>query len=278
VEELRSVAAQWRRAGERIALVPTMGGLHPGHLALVAAAREQAGRVVASVFVNPTQFGAGEDFDRYPRDLERDASLLTDAGCDLLFAPPVEAVYPDGFRTTVHVAGLGARWCGAARPGHFDGVTTVVLKLLNMLAPDVAVFGEKDWQQLAIIRRMATDLDLPVEIAGAPTVRDSDGLALSSRNIFLTATERQAAAALPRVLAEAAGELRRGGPAAPVLDEAVAKLAAAGFREVDYVALVDECSLEPVPAAAPGSRLLAAARIGSTRLIDNLSVGPAETR
>ncbi len=272
VAELRAATAAFRQAGERVALVPTMGALHAGHLALIAEARRRAGRVIASVFVNPTQFGPGEDFDRYPRQLEADARLLAEAGCDLLFAPAAEEVYPPGFATAVRVRGLSERWCGTFRPGHFEGVATIVLKLLHMAAPDLALFGEKDWQQLAIIRRLVRDLDLPVEIVGVPTVRAEDGLALSSRNAYLEGGARAAAAALPRVLRAAAAALAAGGPVEATLAQARADLAAAGFDPIDYLALVDEETLAPLDRLAPGARLLAAARIGGTRLIDNLAV------
>ena len=270
VAELRAGVAALRPG--RVALVPTMGALHAGHLALLAAARAAgADRVVASVFVNPTQFGPGEDFERYPRDEAGDAAALAAAGADLLFAPPVAAVYPAGHATTVRVAGLGDVLDGAARPGHFDGVATVVTKLLVAAAPDLAVFGEKDWQQLAVIRRLVADLALPVDIVGAPIVRDADGLALSSRNAYLDADERTRALALPRALETARAALRRGAPVASVLAAAAAAMVAAGFATPDYVALVD-ADLRPVEQLDGPARLLAAARIGRTRLIDNLAV------
>jgi pantoate--beta-alanine ligase len=281
VVALRDRVARFRRAGARVALVPTMGGLHAGHLRLVEEARQQADRVIASVFVNPTQFGANEDFDRYPRQLDADAAMLEGAGCDLLFAPPVLEVYPPGFETSVRVARLGESWCGAARPGHFDGVATVVAKLLNMAMPDVALFGEKDWQQLCIVRRLVRDLDLQVAIVGVPTVRDADGLALSSRNTFLTADERARAAALPRALHAAAQACAAGAPAADALASARQALLEAGFHAIDYLALVDEDTLEPLEQLRPGqrgARILAAARIGQTRLIDNLPVPAAEAQ
>jgi pantoate--beta-alanine ligase len=262
----------WRQAGHRIALVPTMGALHRGHLALVAAARSHADRVVASIFVNPTQFGEGEDFDRYPRQVEADAGMLREAGCDLLFVPPVPEIYPPGFSTLVRVAGLSERWCGADRPGHFDGVATVVARLLLLAKPDVALFGEKDWQQLAIIRRMVSDLGLGVAILGVPTVRDPDGLALSSRNAYLSGSERQAAVALPRALEAASAQIAAGGDVGPALEAAAKALRDACFSRIDYLALIDEETLEPLDRWRPGARLLAAARIGSTRLVDNLEV------
>lgn len=272
VADLRAGVAACRPG--RVALVPTMGALHAGHLALVAAARAAgATHVVASVFVNPTQFGPAEDFDRYPRDEAADAAALTAAGADLLFAPTVATMYPAGFATTVSVAGLGSVLDGAARPGHFDGVATVVAKLLLAAGPDLAVFGEKDWQQLTVIRRLVADLALPVAVVGAPIVRDADGLALSSRNAYLDADERRRALALPRALVAARDAILVGQPVADALAAAAAALTAAGFDAPDYVALVD-AGLAPVTALTGPARLLAAARIGRTRLIDNLAVAP----
>ena len=271
LEGLRAAVAAFRAAGEQVALVPTMGALHAGHMALVEAARRPGTRVVASIFVNPKQFGPAEDLSRYPRREAGDARMLTDAGCDLLWAPPVEVMYPAGFATTISVAGVSDGWDGAARPGHFDGVATVVAKLFCQVAPDRAYFGEKDWQQLAVIRRLVADLDLPVEIVGVPTQRDDDGLALSSRNIYLSPEERVAAVALPRALGVAAKAIGRGDPAADALAQAEAALEAAGFV-VDYVGLADAETLAGDPAADRPRRLLAAARLGGTRLIDNLAV------
>ena len=267
IAELRA----WRAGAEgAVALVPTMGALHAGHMALVAEARTRAPSVVASIFVNPLQFAANEDLARYPRREATDAALLKDAGVAVLWAPDAATVYPTGFATNIHVAGLGDGLCGATRPGHFDGVATVVAKLFNQVRPDVAVFGEKDWQQLAVVRRMAADLDLDVEIVGLPTQRDADGLALSSRNIYLTDDERRAARMLPRALGEAASAIGAGGDVGEALERARAALGKAGFA-VDYVELVDDAFM---PTVTPGTetRLLAAARIGSTRLIDNLAV------
>ena len=271
LEGLRAAVAAFRAAGEQVALVPTMGALHAGHMALVEAARRPGTRVVASIFVNPKQFGPAEDLSRYPRREAGDARMLTDAGCDLLWAPPVEVMYPAGFATTISVAGVSDGWDGAARPGHFDGVATVVAKLFGQVAPDRAYFGEKDWQQLAVIRRLVADLDLPVEIVGVPTQRDDDGLALSSRNIYLSPEERVAAVALPRALGVAAKAIGRGDPAADALAQAQAALEAAGFV-VDYVGLADAETLAGDPAADRPRRLLAAARLGGTRLIDNVAV------
>jgi len=276
LSELRRAIAAWRAAGERIALVPTMGALHAGHMALVEAARLAADRVVVSIFVNPKQFAPGEDLDRYPRREAADARMLAEGGCDLLWAPPVDEMYPAGFATNVSVSGVSDGLDGAARPGHFDGVATVVLKLFNQVAPDVALFGEKDFQQLAVIRRMAADLDLPLGIIGVPTQRDDDGLALSSRNAYLIDKERQQAVALPRTLGLAARAIERGEDVASTLAEASKALRAAGFDDVDYVALVDAETLVPVDRVARPARLLAAARIGGTRLIDNLAVEVSE--
>jgi pantoate--beta-alanine ligase len=274
VAALRAQVRAWRTTGERVALAPTMGALHDGHLSLVQLARQRAQRVVVSVFVNPTQFAPHEDFDTYPRSEARDAELLASAGCDLLFAPTVEEMYPDGFATTVTVSGVTEPLDGAARPGHFAGVATVVSKLLNQCGPDVAVFGEKDYQQLQVIRRLVRDLDLPVEILGAPTARAPDGLALSSRNAYLTPAERAIAPSLARTLQAACADLRSGTPVADAEAAAVAGLAAAGFRKVDYVevrAAGDLSRLGPGPVKDP-ARILAAAFLGKTRLIDNFAV------
>jgi pantoate--beta-alanine ligase len=271
---LRSALAAARAAGREVALVPTMGALHAGHIALVEAARRPGTLVVASIFVNPKQFGANEDLSRYPRKETSDIAMLTDAGCDMLWLPPVEAMYPDGFATTVSVAGISEGLDGAARPGHFDGVATVVAKLFNQVAPARAYFGEKDFQQLAVIRRMVADLDIDIDVVGVPTQREDDGLALSSRNVYLLPEERQKAVALPRALGVAARSIAGGAESAKALDDAVATLTQAGFA-VDYVALVDAETLAPDPAPDRRRQLLAAARIGNTRLIDNLSVDPA---
>ena len=263
-----------RAAGETIALVPTMGALHEGHMALVELAKLQADRVIASIFVNPKQFGPNEDLERYPRPEEADAKLLAEAGVAVLWMPPVEEVYPEGFATNVSVARLGDGLCGAARPGHFDGVATVVAKLFNQVRPDVAIFGEKDWQQLAIIRRMARDLDIEVEIVGMPTRREADGLALSSRNVYLSAEDRKAALALPEALQAAVAQIEAGGDVAAALARAEAHIRAAGFHQVDYVSLVDAATLEPLEKLDREGRLLGAAHIGTTRLIDNFPALP----
>jgi pantoate--beta-alanine ligase len=250
-----------------------MGALHAGHLALVEEAKRQADRVVATIFVNPLQFGEGEDLERYPRQEKEDARALEQAGCDLLWMPTPEQIYPAGFSTKVIVSGLSKRWEGEARPGHFDGVATVVTKLFTTVRPEVAVFGEKDFQQLAIIRRMTTDLNLGVAIVGLPTVRDEDGLALSSRNAYLSGQDRARALALPRALGLVAEEIDAGVPVRHALEHASHAIYDAGFSVVDYVALVDEATLEPVTEPAGRMRLIAAATIAGTRLIDNLPVG-----
>ena len=274
VAELRAQVRAWRAAGERVGFAPTMGALHEGHLSLVRLAREHADRVVVSLFVNPIQFGPNEDFDAYPRSEAADAELLGSVGCDLLFAPGVAEMYPPGFSTTVTVSGVSEPLDGAARPGHFAGVATVVAKLLNQCGPDVAVFGEKDYQQLQVIRRLVRDLDLAVEIVGAPTARADDGLALSSRNAYLTPAERQVAPVLARALQAAREHLRAGAPVAEAEADAMAALVAAGFGPIDYVevrAAEDLGRLGPGPITTP-ARILAAARLGKTRLIDNITV------
>lgn len=257
---------------ERIAFVPTMGALHDGHLALVRRAKELADRVVVSIFVNPLQFNDPSDLARYPRDEESDLAKLEAAGCDLAWLPAAEDLYPEGFATTIRVAGLSERWEGEARPGHFDGVATVVARLLLVVRPDVALFGEKDLQQLAVIRRMVTDLGLPVAIVAVPTVREGDGLALSSRNAYLSADERRRAVALPQALGAARDAILSGEAADAALAAAKEAIRAAGFSSIDYVALVDAGTLEPLGEPRGAMRLIAAATIGGTRLIDNLAV------
>jgi pantoate--beta-alanine ligase len=263
---------EWREVGQTIALVPTMGALHAGHMALVDAARAEADRVVASIFVNPLQFGPTEDLDRYPRREAEDAKLLEHHGCDLLWMPTADQLYPPGFATAVSVSGVSERWDGAARPGHFAGVATVVAKLFTAVRPDLAFFGEKDFQQLAVIRRMTSDLGLGVMIRGVETVRDADGLALSSRNAYLGADERARALALANALEHARKAIVGGEPVDAVLDEAKRTLSGAGFSRIDYFALVDAATLEPLEHSSGEMRLIAAAVIGSTRLIDNIRV------
>ncbi|GAB0148337.1 MULTISPECIES: pantoate--beta-alanine ligase [Marichromatium] len=270
---LRARLAEWRAAGERIALVPTMGNLHQGHLTLVRAAAERADRVVASIFVNPLQFGPGEDLDAYPRTPEADRDKLAAGGCDLLFAPAVETIYPNGQtgQTRVEVPGISALFCGASRPGHFVGVATIVCKLFNMVQPDVAVFGEKDFQQLLVIRRMVEDLSIPVAIHGVETVREPDGLARSSRNAYLTAAERERAPALNRVLDEAAAAVRAGRPFVELELAACRALEAEGFAP-EYFKVCRAADLAPPESDERDLVILAAARLGRARLIDNRRV------
>lgn len=279
LDPLRRAVEQLRTAG-RVALVPTMGALHEGHLTLVREARRHAQSVVVSIFVNPLQFGVNEDLDAYPRQLERDSRLLEAEGVDLLWAPTVEAMYPAGFASNIAVAGVSEGLCGAARPGHFDGVATVVCKLFNQVMPDVALFGEKDWQQLAVIRRMARDLDLSRPAAdailGVETVREADGLAMSSRNAYLGAEDRAAAVALPRAMRSAIAAIEGGADVAEALARLEAEIVAGGFLSVDYAQLRDADDLEVLRARrARPMRLLVAARIGPARLIDNMPVAPA---
>lgn len=270
-EDLTRALAPAHASGT-VALVPTMGALHAGHLALVAKARHRADSVVASIFVNPTQFGEGEDFGRYPRQEEQDLAMLRDAGCDFAWLPAVEDIYPPGFATTIHVAGVSDRWEGEARPGHFDGVATVVAKLFIAVMPDAAVFGQNDWQQLAVIKRMTEDLGLPIAVHGYPTVRESDGLAMSSRNLLLTADERSKAPELARAMEQAATAIGRGDDVSVALRRATDQIERAGFGPIDYLAYVDGDSLEPLESYRDGGRLIAAAFLGNVRLIDNIRV------
>ncbi|GIK47757.1 MAG: pantothenate synthetase [Alphaproteobacteria bacterium] len=273
VADLRAAVAAWKAQGLRVGLVPTMGALHEGHLSLVRAAKETCGRVVASLFVNPRQFAPHEDFERYPRDERGDASLLAGAGCDLLYAPERSAMYPPGFATNVIVSDVSTPLEGEFRPHFFGGVATVVTKLLLQALPDAALFGEKDYQQLLVIKRMARDLDMPMEIIGCPTVREQDGLAMSSRNAYLSAEERRIAARLNHVMHDAIKAARAGdGAIAAIEAEAARHLIAAGFSSVDYVAIRDAETLAPVGDLSRPARILAAAWLGKTRLIDNMAV------
>ncbi|MCK0098939.1 pantoate--beta-alanine ligase [Qipengyuania sp. S6317L1] len=280
LEMLRTSVARLRENGARIGLVPTMGALHEGHLTLVRRAREECDGVVASIFVNPTQFGPNEDLDAYPRQLAEDAAMLEAEGCALLWAPEPGEMYPDGpenFVTSISVSGVSEGLCGAARPGHFDGVATVVNKLFNQVAPDMAFFGEKDFQQLAVIRAMARDLDLTRphvhSIIGVPTVRESDGLAMSSRNRYLSEGDRAAATTLPQSMKAAIARIEDGQPVAPALAALEGELLQAGFASIDYAVLADSASLAPLERLTRSpARLLVAARIGTTRLIDNMAV------
>jgi pantoate--beta-alanine ligase len=271
VAELRAELARWRKAGETVALVPTMGALHQGHLSLVALAKQKADRAVVSIFVNPIQFGPREDYHLYPRDETGDLAKLGAAGADLVFIPDVAEMYPAGFSTRVNVGDLTEDLCGAARPNHFDGVATVVSKLLLQSAPDIAIFGEKDYQQLLVIKRMVRDLNIPVEILGGPIVREKDGLALSSRNAYLSPSERKIAPLLHQTIAEIAADLARGRGADDAAEAGRFKLEAAGFR-VNYVAVRDPETLKPLHGPVKNARVLAAAFLGKTRLIDNVPV------
>ena len=272
VAELRRTVADWRAEGNRVAVVPTMGALHEGHLSLVRAALADADRVIVTLFVNPKQFNSAADLAAYPRTEVEDAAKLAPVGAHLLYCPDGDAMYPPGFSTTVSVAGVSEGLCGAFRPGHFDGVSTVVAKLFLQTGADLAFFGEKDYQQLQVVKRLAADLDIPVRIIGCPTIREPDGLALSSRNVRLAPEERAVAPALARVLFEMADRIASGAPAAPVLADGRAQLLAAGYREVEYLELRSADDFSPVNDAAGPARLLAAAWLGDTRLIDNVPV------
>ncbi len=269
--KLKDAVAAMRAGGETIGLVPTMGALHSGHMALVKAAKARCDIVIASIFVNPTQFGQGEDLASYPRQLEADCNMLMAEQVDIVWAPGVDKVYPAGFATKVQVSGVSEGLCGGNRPGHFDGVALVVAKLFNQSQATHAFFGEKDYQQLAVIRRMARDLDFALEIIGVPTVRDSDGLALSSRNAYLSVQERAAATALPNAMKKAIAALQSGGSLVSILESAQLEIIAAGFTSVDYIELRDADSLQKLDDYQRPARLIAAARIGSTRLIDNMA-------
>ena len=272
LQQLRAAISRARSEGKRIAFVPTMGNLHAGHIALIQHATERADFVVASIFVNPLQFGANEDLDSYPRTLVADQSKLLEAGCNLLFTPDAQDMYPQGMaqQTIVSVPGVSTGLCGGSRPGHFDGVATIVCKLLNMVQPDIALFGEKDFQQLAVIRKMVADLNMPVQIFGVPIVRDHDGLALSSRNGYLSAQQRAAAPALQQCLQALKAQIKNGRrDYAMLFEQFDTDLQATGFR-LDYVELRDALSLQPAAVDSTQLVLLAAAYLGSTRLIDNL--------
>ena len=274
VEALREAVAGWRARGERVGLVPTMGAIHAGHLALAGAARGRGERVVASLFVNPKQFGPAEDFAAYPRNEAADRAQFQRAGVDLVFMPSVAEMYPPGFATTVEVGGVSEGLEGAHRPGHFAGVATVVAKLLLQALPDTAYFGEKDYQQLLVVRRLAGDLAIPVRIEGVATVREADGLALSSRNAYLAPAERRIAPLLHRVLSEAAAAVARQPDAvAAILAHGVTQLRAGGFA-VDYLELRGAADLAPMARLDGPARLLAAAHLGRTRLIDNIPLAP----
>ncbi|MER8797945.1 pantoate--beta-alanine ligase [Mesorhizobium sp. M0984] len=272
VAQLRQIVAAWRREGVRIAVVPTMGVLHEGHLSLVRAALVKADRVIVTLFVNPKQFNSQTDLAAYPSTEDEDAAKLAPLGAHLLYAPDAEEMYPAAFATTVSVSGVSEGLCGAFRPGHFDGVATVVSKLFLQTSADFGFFGEKDFQQLQLVRRMARDLDIPITIIPCPTVREADGLALSSRNVRLSPAERAVAPELPSVLLETAERLARGSPVLPTLAEARAAILAAGYREVEYLELRDETDLRPMTSLDRPARLLVAAWLGGTRLIDNVRI------
>lgn len=274
-DELRATVAVWKSAGARVGVVPTMGALHEGHLSLVRAARAGADRVIVTLFVNPRQFNNAADLAAYPRTEAEDAAKLAPFGVDMVYAPDPEEIYPEGFATTISVSGVSEGLCGAFRPGHFDGVATVVAKLLIQTGADRAFFGEKDYQQLLLVRRMARDLDLPVEIVGCPTVREDDGLALSSRNVRLSLQARRKAPALATALRRAAAAIAAGGAVVATLAEAEAAILAAGYERLEYLELRRAGDLTAAADAEAPSRLLAAAWLDGVRLIDNVAVRPA---
>lgn len=270
---LRQSLAQWRMQGESIAFVPTMGALHEGHMSLISLAKRICDHVVVSIFVNPTQFGAGEDFDRYPRTTNDDIALLAKYDADIVYLPEVEEIYPQGFQTVISVPGLSQGLCGAARPGHFDGVCTVVARLLFLTLPDILILGEKDFQQLKVVERMVQDIGIPIDVVSAPTTREADGLAMSSRNRYLSVQEREAAPTLYRTLGAVAHKINQGGITVhAALEWGKEQLSAAGFHKIDYFELRDSKTLQPLEKLATPARLLVAAHIGSTRLIDNVEV------
>lgn len=275
VADLRGRVKAWHDDGLTVALVPTMGALHEGHMSLIRMARTMADKVIVSVFVNPTQFGPNEDFEAYPRKPEEDRFKIGMAGGHMVYMPTVGEMYPDGFSTAVEVSGISSGLCGDARPGHFRGVATVVTKLLLQALPDVAIFGEKDYQQLMVIRRMVRDLDIPVRIEGAPVVREMDGLALSSRNAYLSDEERGVANLLYKTLVAAAADMRQGVAVREACGAAVDAIQRLGFGRVDYLELRCAATLEPLQTLDRPARLLVAAYLGRTRLIDNVLVEPA---
>lgn len=272
---LRAVTAGWRKAGETIGVVPTMGALHQGHLSLARAAREKCDRVIVTIFVNPKQFNNPDDLENYPRTEEDDARKLESIGVDMIYVPGPDQIYPDGFATTVTVGGLTDMLCGASRPGHFDGVATVVPKLFLQTSADYAFFGEKDYQQLQVVRRLAADLDIPIEVTGCPTIREEDGLAMSSRNLLLSDRARIHAPVLAEVMQDLRDALCGGAVMAGITADARARLSAAGFTQVDYLELRDGADLSLLDQAKPGARLFAAAWLAGVRLIDNIAVDEA---
>ncbi|MEO1639625.1 MAG: pantoate--beta-alanine ligase [Pseudomonadota bacterium] len=270
--ELRAQTAIWRRAEETIGVVPTMGALHQGHLSLARAARAKCDRVIVTIFVNPKQFNDPKDLENYPRTEEEDARKLESIGVDLIYVPEPDQIYPDGFATTVSVSGLTDMLCGESRPGHFDGVATVVSKLFLQSAADFAFFGEKDYQQLQIVRRMAADLNIPIDVIGCPTIREEDGLAMSSRNLLLSDRSRIKAPVLAEVMEEMREKLAAGAAMSEIRAEAEARILAAGFNEIDYLEMRDGDGLALLDKAKPGARLFAAAWLAGVRLIDNIGV------
>lgn len=277
-QEMQELSRLWRREGRTVGFVPTMGALHEGHRSLIRRAAADNGRTVVSIFVNPAQFDDPDDAAAYPRNLVRDAAAAFDVGADLVFAPPVDEVYPPGFATAVEVRALGERWEGAARPGHFRGVATIVAILLNLVRPDRAYFGEKDYQQLLVVRRLHADLALPGEIVGCPTIRDANGLALSSRNARLSAADRERATAVPRALRRMAENAEAGeADAARLVALGRDALSGQPGMAVEYLVVVDQETLEPVETVVPGTRVLVAVRLGGVRLIDNVLLAPRAT-
>lgn len=269
---LRVQTTVWRKAGETIGVVPTMGALHQGHLSLARAARDRCDRVIVTIFVNPKQFNNPDDLDSYPRTEEDDARKLESIGVDLIYVPDPEQIYPDGFATTVSVAGLTDMLCGAARPGHFDGVATVVSKLFLQTSADFAFFGEKDYQQLQVVRRLAADLDIPIEVIGCPTIREEDGLAMSSRNLLLSDRSRIKAPVLAEVMEDMRARLLEGAAMRDIVEDARARVLAAGFNAIDYLELRDGSDLSLLDKTKPDARLFAAAWLAGVRLIDNIAI------
>lgn len=270
--ELREKVATWKRSGMLVGVVPTMGALHDGHMSLVQAARKQSDRVIVTIFVNPMQFNNKDDLTKYPRDEGHDLAMLEAEGVDVLFAPGVDEVYPEGFATVVSVSGVSEPLEGAFRPGHFEGVATVVCKLFGMTQAGRAFFGEKDWQQLQVVRRLVADLNIPIRIIGCPTIREADGLAMSSRNVRLSAEERALAPRLHEIMQATAATLRAGAPFEPTMDAARAAVLEAGFREIDYLECRSTEGLRPMCALSGPARMLVAAWLGDVRLIDNIEV------
>jgi len=270
--ELRDKVAAWKRSGMLVGVVPTMGALHDGHLSLVREARQQSDRVIVTIFVNPMQFNNKDDLKKYPRDESHDLAMLDAEGVDVLFAPGVDEVYPEGFSTVVSVSGVSEPMEGAFRPGHFEGVATVVAKLFGMTQAGRAFFGEKDWQQLQVVKRLVTDLNIPVRVIGCPTIRETDGLAMSSRNVRLSAEERAIAPRLHEIMQAAAAQMRGGKNVGRALIDAAAEIVEAGFHDVEYLELRTVEGLRPAEDLSEPARMLVAAYLGDVRLIDNIAV------